>query len=299
MLGVFDSGIGGLTVVRELIKAVPRISFVYFGDTARTPYGTKSPAVIKQYALEDAQFLLSQGAQAIVTACNTASSVAILTLTEKYPKVPIFAVVRPAVAEALRVTKTGRIGVIGTRATINSGIYERLLKEGVSGSCHGTHPAGAHPAQRDCAPAGTPVPCHPPCHPERSRGISGAVKVYSVAAPLLVPLVEEGWLKKPDTKRILKQYLGPLKRAQVDTLILGCTHFPLLKNLIAPIMGKRVKLVDPAEAVAREVATYVADHPEFVPDQVTRRYIVSDRTPRFQEVASHWLGEQVVLEEKC
>ncbi len=295
MLGIFDSGIGGLTVVKELIKAVPKLSFVYFGDTARTPYGTKSPEVISQYAREDTDFLLKQGAKAVVVACNTVSSVAIQTLTECYPKLPIFEVVRPAVAEALRVTKTGRIGVIGTRATINSGIYEKLLKSS-GGSCHGSHPTSARCGS---ALAGSPSPCHPPCHPERvvaSRGIFGGIKVFSAPAPLLVPLVEEGWLKKPETKRILKQYLLPLKHEQIDTLILGCTHFPLLKHLIQPIMGKRVTLVDPAEALAREVAAYIKENPEFVADKPTRRYIVSSRTPRFQEVASKWLGELVTLE---
>ena len=129
MFGIFDSGIGGLTVVRELLRIMPDLSFIYLGDTARTPYGNKSPEVICEYAVQDTDFLLSEGAKAIIVACNTASSVAIPALTAGYPKVPIFEVVRPAVAEALRVTKTRRIGVMGTRATINSGIYERLLKE--------------------------------------------------------------------------------------------------------------------------------------------------------------------------
>jgi len=256
MLGIFDSGIGGLTVVRELLRVMPDLSFIYLGDTARTPYGNKSSEVICEYALQDTELLLSEGAKAIVVACNTASSVAIPALVKKYSNVPIFEVVSPAVAEALRVTKTGRIGVIGTRATINSGIYKQLLMN------------------------------------ERR------VRVFSAAAPLLVPLVEEGWLKKPETKRILKQYLLPLKRAQIDTLILGCTHFPLLKNLIAAIMGKRVRLVDPAEAVAKEVQKYILDNPIEKSGAISERYLVSDRTPRFQEIAKQWLSRDLVLEER-
>lgn len=255
MLGIFDSGIGGLTVVKELIKAVPKLSFVYFGDTARTPYGTKSPEVIQEYALEDTDFLLRQGARAVVVACNTVSSVAVDILRARHPGVPFFEVVTPAAVEALRMTKNGRVGVIGTRATVGSRIYERLLRS----------------ARND-------------------------VRVFSVPAPLLVPLVEEGWVKKPETKRILKQYLLPLKRAQIDTLILGCTHFPLLKHLAAPIMGKKVKLIDPAEALACEVAAYIKEHAEFISSKVTRRYVVSSRTPRFQEVAEAWLGGRVVLD---
>ncbi len=195
MIGVFDSGIGGLTVVKALRRNLPNYDIIYFGDTARTPYGTKSPETVVQYAIEDAEILLQKGAQMLVVACNTASSVATDTLEERFD-VPIFEVISPAVNMAVSDPKRTRVGIIGTRATVNSGVYVDKIK-----------------------------------------AIRPEMKVYSEPCPLLVPLVEEGWLKKGETRKIVKKYLHPLKLKQIDVLILGCTHYPLLKEIIQVKIG--------------------------------------------------------------
>ncbi|MEJ2656501.1 MAG: glutamate racemase [Desulfobacterales bacterium] len=188
MIGIFDSGIGGLTVVRSVMEHLPGYDIVYFGDTARTPYGTKSADTVINYSLENIDFLLQHGAKIVVIACNTASSVASIRVAETFD-VPIFEVVTPASEQAVNRSEISVVGIIGTRATVKSGIYEKKIKK---------------------------------MKPE--------AKVYSVACPLLVPLVEEGWMKKPETMMIIKKYLLPLKVRQIDTLILGCTHYPLLKD---------------------------------------------------------------------
>lgn len=257
MIGVFDSGIGGLTVLRALLNRLPGYRMLYFGDTARTPYGTKSPQTIIRYAIEDTEYLLKRGARVIVVACHSASSVATEALKARFPEVPIFEVVTPSVKKALKVTRRKVIGVIGTRATIGSGIYERLIKERA---------------------------------PE--------VKVYGKACPLLVPLVEEGWLKKPETRMIVKKCLLPLKMRGIDTLILGCTHYPVLKKVIQAKAGKRVTLVDPAEELAEEVALFLEKHPELSRELAKDGeplILVSDLTPAFGEVARIFLGRKVNL----
>ena len=260
MIGIFDSGIGGLTVVREVLEKLPHYRIVYFGDTARLPYGTKSQKTIVEYAIEDTEFLLSQGAKIIIVACNSASSVAFGALKERF-SIPIFEVIRPAVEKTLRVTQKQRVGVIGTRATIGSGIYERLLTE----------------ARSD-------------------------IQVFSQACPLLVPLVEEGWLKRPETKRIVRKYLFSLKMKQVDTLVLGCTHYPLLKPIIQAKMGRRVEVIDSAQEVALWVKGYLENNPE-IANRLTpaaepdgHRFFVSDLTPSFEQIASQFLGRPIRLE---
>ncbi len=259
MIGIFDSGIGGLTVVKELFEQLPEYQIVYFGDTARTPYGNKSKETIVKYAAENTQFLINKGAKVIVIACNSASAAASEGLQEKFDY-PIFEVINPAVERALAVTKNKRIGVIGTRATVNSGIYEKLLKE------------------KD---------------PE--------VQVFSKPCPLLVPLVEEGWLNKPETKRIVKSCLHDLKAKQVDTLILGCTHYPLLKDVISVKIGKRVNLVDSAEEIVKKIKEFLDNNPE-VEKVLTKnqdhKFFVSDLTPHFFEIAKRWLGRDIKLEKE-
>ncbi len=256
MIGVFDSGIGGLTIVRELLLRLPAYQLVYFGDTARTPYGTKSPETIITYAIQDTEFLLEHGAKIIVIACHSASSVATAALRQRFPTVPIFEVVTPSVKKALAVTKKRIIGVIGTRATIGSGVYERMVSE-----------------------------------------LDQGVKVYGQACPLLVPLVEEGWLKKPETRRIVKKCLIPLKMKGIDTLVLGCTHYPVLKPVIQAKAGRRVKLVDPAEEVAREVAFYLSSHPELEASlkRGEPQIYVSDLTEAFERIARVFMGRKVRL----
>lgn len=257
MIGIFDSGIGGLTVVRSLMRQLPGYDLTYFGDTARTPYGNKSPGTVLKYALENTNFLLQHGAKLIVMACNTASSVAADGIVGNYD-VPIFEVITPATEKAIEISKKLRIGVIGTRATVKSDIYAHKIK-----------------AMRPDA------------------------KVYSTACPLLVPLVEEGWIKKPETMMILKKYLHPLKVRQIDTLILGCTHYPLLKDKIQIKIGKRVHIIDSSAAIAEKIKHFLDIHHE-IDQQLNKnnlfRLFVSDITEQFEKTARVTLKRKVHLE---
>ncbi|NDY42731.1 glutamate racemase [Dissulfurirhabdus thermomarina] len=254
-IGVFDSGVGGLTVVRELERLLPGRPIIYFGDTARTPYGPKSPETLVRYAVEDTEFLLSRGAGVVVVACNSASSVAVPELRRRF-SVPVFEVITPAVELALEVTRRGVVGVIGTRATVSSGVYERQLRARAPG-----------------------------------------VRVHSRPCPLLVPLVEEGWLRTRETRMIVKKYLHPLKVRQVDTLILGCTHYPLLKEVIQAKIGRRVRVIDSSTVVARRVRDALAEGPETASTGGPRsRFFVSDLTPNTVQVVRRFLGRRVELE---
>ncbi len=247
MIGIFDSGIGGMTVARAVEQLLPDYSIVYFGDIARTPYGSKSAATITDYSLRNTEFLLKKGAEIIIIACNSASSVATEALRQEF-QVPIIEVITPAANKAIAATKSGRIGVIGTRATIRSGVYEQTI-----------------------------------CNQEPG------FHVFSEACPLLVPLVEEGWTNKQETKMIIRRYLHPLKDKQVDTLVLGCTHYPLLKELIQARVGKRVTLIDSSVETAKYVRDLLTEQPELVTrteqGTTTHRYFVSDLTDSAQTVA--------------
>jgi glutamate racemase len=257
MIGIFDSGIGGLTVLRTLMEKLPGYDCVYFGDIARVPYGSKSHATIVQYTLQNIDFLIHKGAKIIVMACNTASSIATENVVKKFD-MPVFDVITPAVEEVHNISKTYKIGVIGTRATIKSGIYEKKIKE---------------------------------LNPEAN--------VYSVPCPLLVPLVEEGWLKKPETTMIIKKYLHPLKVKQIDTLILGCTHYPLLKKIIQNKIGKRVNLIDSSVAVAGEVKRFLekrTDVDDLLDKKGMTRFFVSDVTPQYETTANQILKRNVHFE---
>lgn len=250
MIGVFDSGVGGLTVVRELFRQLPQADVLYFGDTARWPYGNKSPQTIVKYALEDTAFLLSRGAAAIVIGCNTASAEATAAIRQAYPNVPLFEVISPAVNAALQISSTKRIGVIGTRGTVGSGVYQRQLQ-------------AADPR----------------------------VAVFAAACPLLVSLVEEDWIDQPETKLIVGRYLQPLVDSRIDTLILGCTHYPLLKGVISAKLGKYITLVDPAEAT---VAALVSQLPAGISNGSGRsQFFASDITAPMQTVARRWLGQEI------
>jgi glutamate racemase len=207
-IGVFDSGIGGLTVVKALRDRLPNETIVYLGDTARVPYGPKSPETVQRYALELAQMLIQQNAKALVVACNTVSSVALPLLTRKF-SVPVIGVIEPGARAALQTTRNRHVGVIGTRATIRSGAYEKAL-----------------------------------------RATDEDVRVSSRACPLLVPLIEEGLLDDDVTDKVILRYLEPLLADGIDTLVLGCTHYPLLSSAIARVLGREVVLVDSAQNCA-------------------------------------------------
>lgn len=246
-IGVFDSGIGGLTVVRALMETLPGESLVYFGDTARVPYGPKSPATVQRFSIENVQLLTQLDVKAVVVACNTATAHALPVLEERFD-LPLVGVVDPGAKAAVERTRSGRVGVIGTHGTVSSGAYERSIKR-----------------------------------------IDGAVSVISRACPLFVPLVEEGWFDHPAGRLIAEEYLSPFRDDDVDTLILGCTHYPLLKGVIGEILGPDVALVDSADEAAREVARlFDGDTPnDGAPEY---RYLVSDLPDRFLEVGSRFLG---------
>ena len=256
MIGVFDSGVGGMTVAKAIEQLMPDKQLIYFGDLARTPYGSKSPEKIRQYALENTEFLLSKGANLIIVACNSAASVASDILQSSFD-VPIFEVITPAIDKAIAVSKTGRIGVIGTRATIKSCIYEQEIKR----------------KRSDC-------------------------QVFSEPCPMLVPLVEEGWLHKRETKMITRRYLHPLKKKTVDTLLLGCTHYPLLKHLIQPRIGKRVNVIDSSHEVAVRLGQYILSRPDLSASMEKKegsRYYVSDITEAASKTAQRIFGRKIEL----
>ena len=256
MIGVFDSGIGGLTIVKELFKTLQGYNILYFGDTARTPYGTKGKDTIVEYSIRNTEFLIKQGAKIIVIACNTASSVASEIIKEKFG-VPVFEVITPAVQKAILVSKKKRIGIIGTRATINSKAYEAKINEAISD-----------------------------------------VKVYSNPCPLLVPLVEEGWINNRETRMIVKKYIFPLKTKQIDTLILACTHYPILKDIIKKKVGKNVEVVDSAVSLALLLKEFLIKNSEVEKTLLktdNHIFFVSDITQQFQKSANMILKRQVNL----
>lgn len=211
-IGVFDSGVGGLTVVRAIRNRLPGEKILYFGDTARVPYGTKSPETIRRYTREISSFLNNQGVKLVVVGCNTCSATALDCVAEGFAG-PVIGVIEPGARKAISVTRTGRIGVIGTRATVESGAYDRAL-----------------------------------------RDLSPEVRVFSTACPLFVPLAEERMEGRRAAKLIAEEYLSPLAAQEIDTLILGCTHYPLLKETIQEVVGDSVAVVDSAESTAD--ATY-------------------------------------------
>jgi glutamate racemase len=251
-LGVFDSGIGGLTVARALFERLPQESVIYFGDTARVPYGPKSPETVRRYSAEILAYQLQRGVKAVVVACNTSTAHALDYLRERSP-VPVVGVIEPGARAAVAATKGGAIGVIGTAGTIASGAYERAIK-----------------------------------------ALRPDVRVSAQPCPLFVPLVEEGWFDHPAAELIAREYLAPLQRAGVDVLVLGCTHYPLLKPLLARVMGPAVTLVDSAAETATAVAQELeragllgqGSHHE-------HRFVVSDDEPHFRKVGARFLGGQL------
>jgi glutamate racemase len=251
-IGVFDSGIGGLTVLHEIIETLPRENTVYLGDTARSPYGTKSVDTVLRYSFENSQFLVEKGVKAVVVACNTSTAIALERL-QKELALPVVGVIEPGVRRALGSTKNKKIGVIGTEATIQSGAYTRALK-------------AADPS----------------------------VEVYSRACPLFVPLVEEGWTDNEVVEMTVKAYLASLKQSGIDTLILGCTHYPLLKKSIRKFLGGGVRLVDSAEETARQVAVMLKGSALVrKTGKGVHSFFVTDAPDRFIKVGRRFLGEKV------
>jgi glutamate racemase len=257
-LGVFDSGLGGLSVVKEIIRVLPKEDVIYLGDTARIPYGTRSKGVVTQFAKEDTEFLIKRNVKCIIIACNTASAFAYKSLKCKYD-IPIFDVITPAVSSALKRTKKKIIGVIGTRGTINSKAYDHELKK-----------------------------------QER------VVKICSKACPLFVPLIEEGEIKGDIIKAVIGKYLSFFIKKPIDTLILGCTHYPIIKDEIERFLGKEIVYIDPG----REIAIALKDYLRMSNLLNNKKksgvvsYYVTDKNKKFKETADMFMGKSISLKIK-
>jgi glutamate racemase len=252
-IGVFDSGIGGLTVVKRIASALPSEDIVYFGDTARVPYGSKSNSTVIEYSIQDAKFLIHKNVKAIVVACNTSSSVAIEEL-KKIFHVPVIGMIGPGARFAINSTVTGRIGVIGTRATIKNKAYSSEIKK-----------------------------------------LNPNIEVFEKACPLFVPLAEEGWANHKAAYDIAGEYLKDFKKLNIDTLVLGCTHYPILAKVIQNIIGENVKLIDSgiasAETVKRELDRFDLNTNKHSPGNL--QFYVSDIPLKFKEVAGLFLGKAI------
>jgi len=247
-IGVFDSGIGGLTVMRALMQRMPQESILYFGDTARVPYGVKSVETIAHYATQITEFLLARQVKLLIVACNTMAAVAVQAIRDLSP-VPVLDVIEAGARVAARTTRSKQVGVIGTLATVASGAYQRAIH--------------AHEA---------------------------SVTVRSQACPLFVPLVEEGWLEHPVTRLTAQEYLAPLLAERIDTLVLGCTHYPLLKPLLGEVVGPAVTLVDSAETVAEETEALLAARDLAHHGEARHEFFVTDVPQRFQRIGELFLG---------
>jgi len=256
-IGIFDSGIGGRTVARAIFEHLPGESTVYFGDTARVPYGPKSPETVRRYSLEILRWLLEQRVKAVVIACNTSTAHALDALQAESP-VPVIGVIEPGAAAAATVGGDRPIGVIGTAGTIASNAYAKAIRR---------------------------------ARPE--------AKVEQRACPLFVPLVEEGWFEHPAAELIAREYLTPLGAAGVGALVLGCTHYPLLKPLLQRVMGADVRLIDSGEETARVVASAIRERGLAAPDgaPATHRFVVSDDEARFRQVGVRFIGDRLARAE--
>ncbi len=252
-IGVFDSGMGGLTVVREMITQLPNESIIYFGDTARVPYGPKSPDTVLRYSREITSFLRDEGVKAMVVACNTATAHALPALREEFG-FPIIGVIEPGARAAASVTKTKRVGVIGTAGTIKSGAYEKEIIK-----------------------------------------LLPEANITAQACALFVPLVEEGWLDSEVTRAVARNYLAPMVSADVDTLVLGCTHYPLMKTVIGNVMGRDVRLIDSAHETARQAGEVLREYgiENDVPNGAHYRFIASDAPDTFLALGQTFLGSPI------
>jgi glutamate racemase len=252
-IGVFDSGMGGLTVVRELMNQLPNESIIYFGDTARVPYGPKSPDTVLRYSREITSYLKGEGVKALVVACNTATAHALPALRREFD-MPIVGVIEPGARAAAAVTKTKRVGVIGTAGTIKSRAYEKEI-----------------------------------------RKLLPDVEVTAQACALFVPLVEEGWLDSEVTRAVARNYLAPIVSAEVDTLVLGCTHYPLMKTVIGNVVGREVRLIDSAHETARQAGEILRAHglENGTPDAARYRFIASDAPDTFLGLGERFLGSPI------
>ncbi len=252
-IGIFDSGIGGLTVLKEIVNELPWENTLYLGDTARVPYGVRSPEIVTRYSFENTRFLFSKGIKMLVVACNTVSSVS-LDAIRKSIDIPVIGVIEPGAKAAAAATRNGKIGVIGTSATIRSGAYTNAIR--------------SH---------------NPP------------VEVFSLPCPLFVPLVEEGWTEGPVVELTAERYLADMRAKGIDTLVLGCTHYPLLKPVLSKVMGEGVMLIDSAIETAREMRSVLGDSSliKASADAAVREFYVTDSPEKFLDVGERFLGRKI------
>jgi glutamate racemase len=261
-IGVFDSGIGGLTVLKEIISTLPLESTIYLGDTARVPYGTRSAETVTRYSFENTRFLFSKKIKMLVVACNTVSSVS-LEAIRRSVDIPVIGVIEPGARAAVSATRNGKVGVIGTSATIRSSAYTTAI-----------------------------------------RSLDPSVEVFGLPCPLFVPLAEEGWTEGPVAEMTAQRYLADMKVRNIDTLVLGCTHYPLLKGVLSLVMGEEVRLIDSAIETAREMRTILTDLSLLQRPSATvrREFYVTDSPEKFLDVGERFLGktidhiEKIILE---
>jgi len=250
-IGIFDSGIGGLTVLKEIAAKLPRENMIYLGDTARVPYGIRSAETVTRYSFENTQFLLAQEIKMLVVACNTATAVSLDAVKKEFP-LPVIGVLEPGARAVVAATKSRKVAVIGTEATINSGAYEKAIKR-----------------------------------------LAPEVTVTSLACPLFVPLVEEGWTDNDVAELVAAKYLAPLRGTGIDALVLGCTHYPLLKTVISRAIDPGIILIDSATETAKEVAE-VLEKLKWQgkgPGEGIRKYYVTDTPARFEKIGMRFLGD--------
>ncbi len=251
-IGIFDSGIGGLTVLKEILTVLPGEDTIYLGDTARVPYGIRSPETVTRYSFENAKFLVSKGIKILVVACNTVSSVSLEEIKASL-SIPVVGVIEPGARAAVSATKHGRIGVIGTDATIRSGSYARAI-----------------------------------------NALDRSIEVFGLACPLFVPLVEEGWTDGVITELTAERYMKGLAGKGIDTLVLGCTHYPLLKDVLSRVMGSGIDLIDSAIETAREIQRILGSNSLLNPaGGKMRKFYVTDSPEKFVKVGERFLGRKI------
>ena len=255
MIGVFDSGVGGLTVIKEVIKNLPECQIIYFGDTARLPYGTKGEDFIKKYSAKITDWLLSKGVKVVIIACHTSSAWAGDFLKNDFKGVPIFEMITPGAREAARATKNGKIGIIGTPGTIKSLSWQKKL-----------------------------------------LGINPRLKIYAKSCPLFVPLVEEGWINKKVTRNIVKEYLKHFKKKEIDSLILACTHYPVLEKIIKKEIGRKVKIINPAKSLAKELKLFLKNNPGIasaIKKGQNHKFFFSDEPYNLNKISKLCLAQKI------
>lgn len=259
-IGIFDSGVGGLTVMREIVRQLPGENIRYLGDTARVPYGTRSPGTVMKYSVENTAFLISKGIKLLVVACNTSSSVSLELLKEKFP-VPVIGVVEPGARAAVAATRLKKIAVIGTETTISSGSYEKAI-----------------------------------------RALDGSIAVSGVACPLFVPLIEEGWLEGEVVTLTAEKYLSPVRHSGADTLVLGCTHYPMIRRVVEDIVNcdgasgaVKISLIDSAVETAGEVKRVLGDMNLLRREtgEGEREFFVTDAPEKFARIGERFLGHEI------